>query len=112
MHEVERDEQPDSGRATRWNSNQDNRAGHVDNGESDHGKEGLIPFGDDESGVSVYTLHDIDHLERLRHSHVKSDTNEGERNFQELTCQDIETESSIDEETVKFPNTTDDHGLE
>jgi hypothetical protein len=54
LHEVESDEQADSGGATWWDSDQDNRTGHIDYSETDHGEEGLIPFGDNEPGVSVY----------------------------------------------------------
>lgn len=47
-----------------------------------------------------------------RHGHVERYTNERKWDLQQLTGQDIESESSVDEETVEFANTANDHRLE
>jgi len=109
LHEVESDKQADSGRTTWRDSDQDNRTGHVDYSECNHGKECLIPFGDDEPGISVHTF--WYQSRDLRHSHVECNTNKRKRNLQKLTGQDIESESSINEKTIEFSDPTDDHGL-
>jgi hypothetical protein len=55
LHEIEGDKQAYSGRATWRDSDEDDGSGHVDYGESNHGKQGLIPLGNDESGISPRT---------------------------------------------------------
>jgi len=65
LHKVESDKQADSGGTTWLDSDQDNRTGHIDYCETDHGEEGLIPFGDDETGISVYTT-----LRSIKNAHA------------------------------------------
>ena len=48
----------------------------------------------------------------LRHGHVKSDTDKGEGNLQQLTGQDVKAECAVDEKRVEFTDTADDHCLE
>ena len=53
LHQVERNEKTDSGRSTWRDGDQNDSPRHVDDGESDHGEQSLIPFGDDETGISI-----------------------------------------------------------